>query len=143
MTRVLFICIHNSARSKMGEAYLKKLGAGRFEVESAGIEPGSLNPRVVKALGEDGIDIGTTRTQSVFDLAKSGRSFDYVIAVCSKDAAERCPIFPGNGVRLHWPFPDPSTFTGTENEIMGQVRDVRDAIKARVEKFVREEVSPA
>jgi len=141
VTRVLFICIHNSARSQMGEAYLKKLGAGRFEVASAGIEPGTLNPRVVKALQEDGIDISGRDTRSVFDLAASGRSFDYVIAVCSKEAAERCPIFPGKGVRLHWPYPDPSTFTGSEEEIMAQVREVRDAIKTRIHEFVNQEVS--
>jgi len=139
VTRVLFICIHNSARSQMGEAYLKKLGGTRFEVESAGIEPGSLNPRVVRALQEDGIDIRNKRTQSVFDLAKSGRSYDYVITVCSNEAAERCPIFPGKGVRLHWPFPDPSTFTGSDEEIMARVREVRDVIKARIQEFVREE----
>lgn len=143
MTRVLFICIHNSARSQIGEAYLKELGGERFEVESAGIEPGSLNPHVVKALQEDGIDIRNKRTKSVFDLAKRGRVFDYVIAVCSKEAAERCPIFPGKGVRLHWPFPDPSTFTGSDDEIMAQVREVRDSIKARVQVFLHEEVSPA
>ena len=138
MTRVLFICIHNSARSQMAEAFLAKLGGSQFEAESAGIEPGTLNPRVVRALQEDGIDIRDKPTRSVFDLAKSGRSFDYVIAVCSKEAAERCPIFPGKGVRLHWPFPDPSTFTGSDDEIMGQVRSVRDAIKVRVQEFVRE-----
>ena len=138
MTRVLFICIHNSARSQMGEAYLKNLGGSAFEVESAGIEPGRLNPRVVKALREDGIDISTKSTQSVFDLAASGRSFDFIIAVCSKEAAERCPIFPGKGVRLHWPFPDPSTFTGSDDEIMAHVREVRDAIKERVREFVRD-----
>ena len=138
MTRVLFICIHNSARSQMGEAYLRAVGGPTFEVESAGIEPGTLNPRVVKALLEDGIDIQNKPTRSVFDLARSGRSFDYVIAVCSKEAAERCPVFPGKGVRLHWPFSDPSTFTGSDDEIMAKVREVRDSIKARVQEFVRE-----
>ncbi len=141
MKRVLFICIHNSARSQMGEAYLKKLGGLQFEAESAGIEPGALNPHVVKALQEDGIDIRNKPTRSVFDVAKSGRSFDYVIAVCSKEAAERCPIFPGKGMRLHWPFPDPATFVGSDDEVMARVREVRDAIKARVQEFVREEVS--
>ena len=135
MKRVLFICIHNSARSQMGEAYLKKLGGSQFETESAGIEPGSLNPHVVRALQEDGIDIHGKPTRSVFDLSKSGRSFDYVITVCSKEAAERCPIFPGKGVKLRWPFPDPSTFTGSDSEIMAQVREVRDSIKERVQEF--------
>ena len=139
MKRVLFICIHNSARSQMGEAYLKKLGGPQFEVESAGIEPGLLNPHVVKALQEDGIDIRNKPTRSVFDLATSGRSFDYVIAVCSKEAADRCPIFAGKGVRLHWPFPDPSTFVGSDEEIMARVREVRNSIKKRVQEFVQED----
>ncbi len=136
MKRVLFICIHNSARSQMGEAYLKKLGGLQFEAESAGIEPGALNPHVVKALQEDGIDIRNKPTRSVFDVAKSGRSFDYVIAVCSKEAAEKCPFFPGRVQRLQWSFPDPSTFTGTDEEIMARVREVRDAIHREVQTFV-------
>jgi len=118
---------------------LKKFGGPQFEVESAGIEPGLLNPHGVKALQEDGIDIRNNATRGVFDLAQSGRSFDYVIAVCSKEAAERCPIFPGKGVRLYWPFPDPSTFTGADDEIMAQVREVRDSIKKRVREFVQKE----
>jgi arsenate reductase (thioredoxin) len=140
VTRVLFVCIHNSARSQMAEAYCNRLGAGRIEAESGGIEPGKLNPYVVRALAEDGIDIAGKPTQGVLDLAKEGRSYNFVIAVCSKEAADRCPIFPGKGVRLHWPFDDPSTFKGTDDEIMMRVRRVRDAIRDRVRQFVTEDV---
>jgi arsenate reductase len=136
MTSVLFLCVHNSARSQMAEAYLRKFGQDRFAVESAGLEPGTLNPNVVKALQEDGIDISAHGTQSVFDLYKAGRNYRYVITVCSREAAERCPIFPGRTERLHWPFPDPSTFRGTEDEVMAQVRVVRDAIREKVKDFV-------
>ncbi len=122
----------------MAEAYLRKLGAGAFEVESAGLEPGALNPYVVRALLEDGIDISGKRTQSVFDLYKAGKSYRYVVTVCSRDAAERCPIFPGRAERLHWPFPDPSTFTGDDQQIMSRVREVRDAIKEKVREFLQE-----
>jgi arsenate reductase (thioredoxin) len=138
MTRVLFLCVHNSARSQIAEAYLRTLGGDRFEVESAGLEPGKLNPYVVRALQEDGIDISAKKTQDVFTLYKEGRRYSYVITVCSKEAAERCPIFPGvSGAmqRLHWPFPDPSTFTGTDEQIMAQVRAVRDAIREAVRRF--------
>jgi len=138
MSSVLFVCVHNSARSQMAEAYLKRLGGDSFEVESAGLEPGRLNPYVVKVLQEDGIDISSKKTQDVFELFKAGRTYRYVITVCSKDAADRCPIFPGRAERLHWPFPDPATFTGSDEEILAKVREVRDAIKERVRLFVQE-----
>jgi len=138
MSRVLFICVHNSARSQMAEAYLKQCGGDAFEVESAGLEPGKLNPYVVRALQEDGIDISSKTTQGVFDLFKAGKTYRYVITVCSKEAADRCPIFPGRSEKLHWPFPDPSTFTGSDEEIMAKVRKVRDAIKERIQLFVQE-----
>ncbi len=141
MPKVLFVCTHNSARSQMAEAYLKKSAGDRFEVESAGLEPGKLNPYVVRALAEDGIDISGKQTQSAFDLMKKGRSYNFVIAVCSKEAADRCPIFPGHAKRFVWPFPDPSTFAGSDDQIMTRVREVRDAIKERVQQFLREEVS--
>lgn len=132
MTKVLFLCVHNSARSQMAEAFLKRLGEGSFEAESAGLEPGRLNPYVVRAMAEAGIDISRNPTKSVFDLAAEGRSYDLVVTVCSKEAAERCPIFPGRAERLHWPFADPSTFAGSDEEIMERVRGVRDEIEKAV-----------
>ena len=138
MTSVLCLCVHNSARSQMAEEFLRKLGGDVFEVESAGLDPGELNPYVVRALREEGIEISGKKTRSVLDLFKAGRSYRYVITVCSKEAAERCPIFPGKSERLHWPFPDPSIFRGSDEQIMAQVRDVRDAIKTRVKAFVAE-----
>jgi arsenate reductase len=141
MPRVLFICTHNSARSQMAEAYLKKFGGDRFEVESAGLEAGKLNPYVVRALAEDGIDITGKKTQGVSDLLKQGRTYDFVVAVCSKEAADRCPVFPGRAKRLVWSYPDPSTFTGSDDEILAQVRQVRDTIRERVHQFSEEAVA--
>ena len=135
MTKVLFLCVHNSARSQMAEAFLKKYAGDRFEVESAGLEPGSLNPFVVRAMSEVGIDISHNSTKSVFELFKAGRVFQYVVTVCSKEAAEKCPIFPGLSEKLHWPFSDPSTFTGSDEEIMAGVRIVRDQIEDAVKDF--------
>lgn len=135
MTRVLFLCVHNSARSQMAEAFLKRIGGDRFEVESAGLEPGRLNPFVVRAMAEKGVDISGNGTKSVFDLHAAGRKFDVVVTVCSKDAAERCPVFPGRVERRHWPFDDPSSMKGTEEEIMAGVRRVRDEIEAAVRDF--------
>ena len=143
MTRVLFLCVHNSARSQMAETYLKAFGGPDVEMESAGLEPGRLNPYVVRALQEDGFDISSHATQSVFDLYKAGRRYDYVITVCSKEAADRCPIFPGRAAKLHWPFPDPSTFKGTDDEIMARVREVRDAIREKVREFAGQVLGPA
>lgn len=134
--KVLFLCVHNSARSQMAEAFLKKHGGNRFEVESAGLEPGKLNPFVVRSMAEIGIDISKNPTKSVFDLYKAGRHYDVVVTVCSKEAAERCPIFPGLHEKLHWPFADPSTFTGSDEEIMGQVRKVRDEIETAIKEFI-------
>ena len=138
MRNVLFICEHNSARSQMAEAYLNHFAAGKLQAESAGLEPGTLNPNVVEVLKEDGIDISANSTTSVFDLYKSGNHYDFVIVVCSQTAGDRCPIFPGRVLRLHWPFDDPSNFQGTHDDILRQTREVRDAIKEKIITFIGE-----
>jgi arsenate reductase (thioredoxin) len=135
---VLFICIHNSARSQMAEAWLKHLYGDRFQAESAGLEAGALNPLAVQAMREVGIDISGNRTQTVFDLFKTGRLYAYAITVCDEASAERCPVFAGLTKRDHWSFPDPSAFTGSDDERLEQTRKVRDAIRARVEAWGRE-----
>lgn len=135
--RVLAICIHNSARSQMTEEFIRQAAGERLEVMSAGIEPGTLNPVVVELLKEDGIDITGKATRSVFDLHSAGEKFDYVIAVCDKEAAESCPIFPAEKERLHWPFPDPSKATGTLEEKLATIRPIRDEIKRKAQEFVR------
>lgn len=138
MISVLCLCVHNSARSQIAEAYFNKFGADLFLAESAGLEPGLLNPYVIRALQEEGIDISGKKTQDVLELYKAGRTYQYVVTVCSKEAADRCPIFPGMSHTLHWPFPDPSTFRGNDHAVMAQVRDVRDAIREKVREFVSE-----
>lgn len=134
-TKVLFVCIHNSARSQMAEAFLNTLYGDRFEAMSAGLEPGVLNPYVVRAMQEVGIDISGASTKSVFDLYKAGKVYSYVITVCDREAAERCPIFPGVTRRLHWGFPDPSHAQGDDEEKMAMVRTVRDAIRRQIEEW--------
>ena len=138
MKKVLFVCIHNSARSQMAEAFLNRLCPEFFEAHSAGLEPGTLNPLVVEAMQEVGIDISANRTKSVFDLFRSGRLFAYVVAVCDGASAERCPIFPGVSQRLNWSFPDPSAVTGTHDERMNRVREIRDAIERKVQAWCDE-----
>jgi len=122
----------------MAEIYLRRFGGDFIEAESAGLEPGTLNPYVVRALREDGIDIAGKKTQDVFGLYRAGRTYHVVITVCSKEAAERCPIFPGRTERRHWPFDDPSRFVGADAEVMAQVRVVRDAIREKVRGFVED-----
>ncbi|PYK39253.1 MAG: arsenate reductase ArsC [Verrucomicrobia bacterium] len=136
--KVLFICVHNSARSQIAEAWLNRLCPDDFEAHSAGLEPGTLNPVAVEAMREVGVDIFEKKTQSVFDVFKSGQLFSYVVTVCDESSADRCPIFPGVTTRLHWGFPDPAALTGTEKERLDGVRKIRDQIRARIEMFCDE-----
>lgn len=130
--RVLFVCIHNSARSQMAEAFLNNMAGDRFEAESAGIEPGVLNPLAVEVMKEAGIDISQNKTKGVFEFVKKGKLFHYVITVCDETSAKGCPAFPGLAKRLHWSFHDPSTFEGTYEERLEKTRRVRDEIKNRI-----------
>ncbi|WP_375723592.1 arsenate reductase ArsC [Arcobacter sp. KX21116] len=135
--KVLFVCIHNSARSQMAEAFLLKFGGEEFEAHSAGIEPGKLNPYVVKVLNEDeGIDISNNKTKSAIDFVKQGKLFQYIITVCDESSYQRCPIFPGVRERIMMNFDDPSTFEGTEEEILDKVRIVKEKIKKEVLRFI-------
>jgi arsenate reductase len=133
---VLFVCVHNSARSQMAEEYLRRLSDGRLEVESAGFEPGEINPLVIEALREDGIDISGKTTQSVFELFKRGARYKYVITVCEESEEGKCPIFPGMTHRLHLPFPDPSKLEGTHEEKMAKVREIRGDIEKMMADFL-------
>ena len=137
-TRVLFVCVHNSARSQMAEAFLKAFAGDRFEAASAGLEPGPLNPLAVEVMTEVGIDISKNAAKSVFDIFRSGALFGFVIAVCDAETAQRCPIFPGITRTLVWSFPDPAAFQGTSEERLAQARVLRDAIRVKVETFVKD-----
>lgn len=136
--KVLFLCVHNSSRSQIAEAYLKKFGRDKFFVESAGLEKGTINPLAVEVMKEEGIDISKNETNDVFDFFKEGRIYHFVITVCDEKAAERCPVFPGLVEKLHWGFEDPSQFTGTHEEKLNKTRDIREKIKEAVLKFIAE-----
>ena len=122
MTRVLFICVRNSARSQMAEAFLNAMCGDDFAAESAGLEAGTLNPLAVAAMQEVGIDISAKSTQSVFDVFKAGRLYSYVITVCDDVSAEMCPIFPGIVKRLHWDVADPAAVEGSWDTRMHATR---------------------
>jgi arsenate reductase (thioredoxin) len=140
--KVLFICVHNSARSQMAEAWLNSVCGEFFEAQSAGLEPGTLNPLAVGVMREAGIDISGKKTQALFDVFKSGQLFSHVITVCDESNAERCPIFPGPTKRLHWSFADPSQITGTDEEKRARVREIRDEIRAKIEEWCAEVCVP-
>ncbi len=143
-SKVLFVCIHNSGRSQMAEALLNAAAGDRFEAESAGFEPGALNPIVVAALKEIGLDISRAKTKSVFDLYQQGRMYQYVVTVCDESNSERCPIFPGVvRERANWSFRDPSGFQGSPEEKLAQTRVVRDEIKEKIEEFVKSALGDA
>ena len=132
---VLFVCIHNSARSQMAEAFVNAKHGDRIRAYSAGLEAGTLNPIVADAMRETGIDIGSQRSKSVDDAEVRSREYDYVVTVCDEASAEACPIYPSRGERLHWSFADPSSFRGTLDERLARTREVRDAIAQRVDAW--------
>jgi protein-tyrosine-phosphatase len=109
--RVLFLCTHNSARSQMAEALLRRLGGARVEVYSAGTIPSTVHPLTISTLAELGIDAGQPRSKHMDEFG--GQRFDYIITVCDR-VREQCPIFPGDPVQSHWSFADPAAVAGTE-----------------------------
>jgi arsenate reductase (thioredoxin) len=133
--RVLFVCIHNSARSQMAEALLNREGGGLFIAESAGLQPGSLNPVVVEVLRERGIDIAGKRPRRVDEALRSGPPFDCVITVCDEGSAAGCPDVPGAKRKLHWSFPDPSALTGSRAQRLTGTRAICDQIQKRIEEW--------
>ena len=108
----------------MAEAFLNHLCGDKFRAESAGLTPTQINPYVARVMAEIGIDLSTHRSKSIMEF--QGRTFNYVVTVCDQ-AREECPFFPGER-EINKSFPDPSTFTGSEKEILAKVRAVRDEI---------------
>lgn len=136
--KVLFVCVENSARSQMAEAWMNHLCGEFFEAKSAGFEPGTLNPLAVEVMADVGIDISGQRTKSVFDLFKRGAFFGCVIGVCDQAAMEKCPIFPAPVKRMDWSFPDPTKWQGTPEQKLRRMRELRDLIRAQVEEWCEE-----
>lgn len=139
MKKVLFLCLHNSARSQMAEALLNSLFPDHYIAYSGGTEPAErVNPYVVRALQEIGIDISQNRPKSIDVFA--GWEFDYVVTVCGEGGGDRCPFFPGGKTYLHKAFPDPEFLRGSDEEIMGKVREIRDRMRSwLIEVFSKEE----
>ena len=127
-TKVLILCTGNSCRSQMAEGILNHYGSDKFEAFSAGTKPSKVNETAIEVMREIGIDISGQRSKNVSEF--SGQHFHYVITVCDH-AKESCPIFPGNSIRLHWPFPDPPHEKALTEEVRNEFRKVRDLIHTK------------
>lgn len=132
---VLFVGLQNAARSQMAKALLNYFYGDAFEAHSAGLEPQKLNLLAVEVMRQQGIDISRNKTKWVYDFIKDGDLFDYVITVCDEQNAKRCPEFPGAPHRLDWSFPDPSKFHGSQREQIARTRELRDAIKTKIDDW--------
>jgi arsenate reductase len=117
----------------MAEAYLNKLHGDRYRASNAGTHPTRINPHVVKVIAEEGIDLSAARSKSVEEYLDG--NFDLVVTVCD-NAREECPIFPGDEL-IHHAFRDPSTLRGSGEEVLAQVREIRDEIKAWVKEYFK------
>lgn len=134
--KVLFLCTGNQARSQMAEALMKARAGDDFDVTSAGSRPKpAVHPMAVRIISEQGIDISSVKPKDVARFTEV--PFDYVITLCD-NARDVCPIFPGEGERIHWSIPDPAAADGTEEEMLEAFRAARDDIESRIERFVAE-----
>jgi arsenate reductase len=134
--KVLFMCVHNSARSQMAEAFLRRLAPDRFEALSAGLEPTAVDPLAVEVMDERGIDISGQRAKGLDEFLGKVH-FGYLITVCDR-ANQGCPTFPGMGTRLHWPFADPAAAEGDREDRLAAFRQTRDEIEARIREWLAE-----
>lgn len=134
MKDILVLCTGNSCRSQIAEGYLRNFANGKAEIYSAGIESHGVNSKAIAVMAEDGIDISAHTSNNVEQYMDI--PFDYVLTVCD-NASENCPFFPSEAIRLHYNFPDPAKANGTDEEVMGEFRRVRDKIKKYCEVFVR------
>jgi arsenate reductase len=133
--RVLFLCVHNSARSQLAEGLLRSMAGDRVVVRSAGLEAGHLRHEAIAVMSELGLDISAQRAKSVDELA--GEHFDVVVTTCD-EAREACPLFRGAFETLHWDIADPAVVEGDEATRLQAFRDARDELWARVADLSRD-----
>ena len=139
VTRVLFLCTGNSARSIMAECILNRLGAGRFAAHSAGSHPaGEVNAYALALLDELNHETGGLYSKGWEAFVRPGAPvMDMVITVCDNAAGELCPVWPGRPMTAHWPFRDPAIFRGPEPETRALFARVYDQIHDRIGALVR------
>lgn len=135
--KLLFLCTGNSARSQMGEAFLRAYASNHFDVFSAGLEPkNDIHPLVRTVMNEIGLTMDGQYPKSVNEyLGKV--IFAYTVTVCG-GAEEQCPrVFLSMGQHLFWPFEDPAALIGSEAETLPKVRAIRDQIAEKVQGWLR------
>lgn len=125
--RVVFLCVHNSARSQIAEGLARALAPAGTEVWSAGTEPGRLHPAAIEVMNEAGIDISGQRSKGLDEVP--WREADTVVTLCG-EADEVCPVVGAEVRRLHWRLPDPAAAP-----VAGRLqafRETRDEIRWRI-----------
>ena len=132
--RVLFLCVHNTARSQMAEAFLRGFAGDEFEVYSAGLEPREIDPLAVEVMRERGFDLQGHYAKPLSEFLGKVH-FGYLITVCAR-AERECPTFPGMGTRLNWSFEDPAAFQGTEEQRLAKFREVRDGLELSIREWL-------
>jgi arsenate reductase len=128
--KALILCTGNSARSQLAEAIINAQRADTWQAVSAGTHPAErVHPAAIAALAEIGLTVNTARPKHINEFV--GQGFDLVVTVCD-DAAENCPVWPGQGKRVHLGFPDPAKARGTDDEIRTVFRKTRDDIAQKI-----------
>ncbi len=130
--RVLFLCVHNSARSQIAEGLLRQRAGHIVDVYSAGSEPSTVNPFAIRVLQDRGIDASAQYSKSVQEFAS--QPFDCVITLCDEEV---CPVFPGAATRLHWGLPDPSAVQGDSEAKLEAFRETAEALETRLQEFLQ------
>jgi arsenate reductase len=136
--RILFVCRHNSGRSQIAEAFLRRFGQDRFEVHSAGTAPTAVEPLVSEVMGEEDFDFRDNVASNVRDLLRENDPYHYVITTSGPDALQDMPPLPAQTTRLDWAFPDPEYVTGSREERLAAARAIRDDIRTQVIRFLHD-----
>ncbi len=139
-TKIIFLCTHNSARSQMAEAFLKKYAGDNFDVYSAGFDPKPIHPYTIKVMQEIGYDLSKQQPKELWQLIQK-EYFGIAITVCKK-SEEDCPTIPGTSTRLYWNIDDPAAVEGTDEEKLAKFREVRDQINEDVKSFLKDRKIP-
>ncbi|EGB13220.1 Protein-tyrosine phosphatase, low molecular weight [Pseudodesulfovibrio mercurii] len=137
--RVLFVCRHNSGRSQMAEAFLQRLGRGRFEARSAGTEPTAVDPLVREVMREADFDFRNNVATNVRDLLRDTPPYHYVITTSGPDVLRDMPPLAGRTVHINWAFPDPEYVTGSTEDQLAAARAIRDDIRTQVIRFLHDQ----
>ena len=136
--KLLLLCTGNSCRSQMAEGWVKSELSRFVDVYSAGTEPKEIDNRAISVMAEVGIDISGQSASNVDEYLN--KEFDLIITLCD-EARESCPLFPSQAEVIHMGFRDPADAIGSEEEVLGVFREVRDQLNRRLITQLREKFS--